>query len=1228
MLSSSRAVRWGGRALRAVFRVAGANRSPALDSSYFDADWYLAAYPDVASSSDSLRHYLDFGWKEGRNPGPLFDTKWYIATYPDVASSGENPLIHFLQWGATEGRLPHPLFVGVAQAPSAAPRNKGLLSLERYTAMVRGKGAIFEAAAHARQARMFDDEHYRTQYLIPSENDAALHFLAIGEGEGATPFYGYNPQQVAANLRAAGIAVRDSVYSAAVEEQITALQNRIKHDVQASRHTWVTPCSLELDALDGAFRRTFEIKAARRRAATTWSIDSEIVSRVVVPIIAPDMCLRSVLLPVEGRSVIEAPILFILAETPTGPPRIDGHARYDAKTSCLVWSVQGGVLQRGRRYFLRIQTDRATGLEFCAKSFDPAALMTARLVRIGFDLDVAIPSSWQMRFGEKPLVTVLLGPESLTSGSPELVERIRGQFPHSQVEVLDARRTDTDALDLVRRSRTVLFDASALRVRTLDMSAADLVRVLRIHGTDLALLDEGTPHAAGDRQARQVVPGLSELSQDLPWLYVGPPEPLSDAECAARPSLDRRGSDSGSAADSHPGEPNRRSDPAADGNGTAWPHVAVVTVLYRKANNIGPFLRAVYRQSYPGSITVVFVDDCSPDTSFDEMSEQINATFDRKPAHISVQTLRNAENLGNCQSRNAGIAVCAADIYVLIDADCLMNGDFIRAHVAEHLLGGADAVIGPYNIESESEPGDAMLQRLESCDGAVLALANMQDALLLTAPVNTITRNLSLRREWFDAHGAFDEALTYSTRPDSGFGWEDVDIGARIYSSNGRIRFTPRAFSIHLTHAPSLAQSAQARGSAKNFRYLLRKHDFIRTVSRRWMIDTADRIVTWAQAVETSSSDIDALNLMLADSRPTIAPLLPYLRKQKRRLRILTHRWHVGHQYEIYKLPFDFTLVTGTGTGMTNEWNYNERPLASNVRLVCARDVNPCDFDMAIVHFDENVLSPDLGNGVLSADWGDTFRWFLDYVKLPMIAVCHGTVQFVGQYGANSSAIDSFELYSADAELLRSALADVPVVVNSHEAAREWGFHKMHVIWHGYDPQEFHPGQHDLDVVSHGIDPWRPHYRGAHQLRDVLSRLGSDITVSTHKHASPTPVPLGDRRYAEYKFSNWIDHLGRHKIYLNTTLRSPMPRARTEAMLCGVIPVSLDSHDVSRFIQNGVNGFYSSSVEELAEFCRTICNNATMREKMSGVARNTAMDVFNHDRFLTRWVELVEEAVR
>lgn len=76
-------------------------------SGFFDRDWYLRRYPDVrASGGDPILHYLRFGAREGRDPGPLFSTRGYIEKNPDVAAAGINPLVHYVLSGASEGRQP------------------------------------------------------------------------------------------------------------------------------------------------------------------------------------------------------------------------------------------------------------------------------------------------------------------------------------------------------------------------------------------------------------------------------------------------------------------------------------------------------------------------------------------------------------------------------------------------------------------------------------------------------------------------------------------------------------------------------------------------------------------------------------------------------------------------------------------------------------------------------------------------------------------------------------------------------------------------------------------------------------------------------------------------------------------------------------------------------------------------------------------------------------------
>lgn len=78
----------------------------------FSSSYYLSSYPDVAAEGlCPLRHYLDYGWREGRNPHPYFLNDWYLGQYPDVlAELTVSPLEHYLEFGWRENRYPNPLF--------------------------------------------------------------------------------------------------------------------------------------------------------------------------------------------------------------------------------------------------------------------------------------------------------------------------------------------------------------------------------------------------------------------------------------------------------------------------------------------------------------------------------------------------------------------------------------------------------------------------------------------------------------------------------------------------------------------------------------------------------------------------------------------------------------------------------------------------------------------------------------------------------------------------------------------------------------------------------------------------------------------------------------------------------------------------------------------------------------------------------------------------------------
>ena len=69
-------------------------------SDLFDSNYYLSNNEDVKKAKmNPIKHYLKFGWKEGRNPSAKFNTNDYLNKRPDVRVVGMCPLVHYLRFG-------------------------------------------------------------------------------------------------------------------------------------------------------------------------------------------------------------------------------------------------------------------------------------------------------------------------------------------------------------------------------------------------------------------------------------------------------------------------------------------------------------------------------------------------------------------------------------------------------------------------------------------------------------------------------------------------------------------------------------------------------------------------------------------------------------------------------------------------------------------------------------------------------------------------------------------------------------------------------------------------------------------------------------------------------------------------------------------------------------------------------------------------------------------------
>ncbi|MCF1504913.1 glycosyltransferase [Afifella sp. H1R] len=79
------------------------------ESGLLHETWYRGKYPDVVAVPDPLRHYIDWGIREGRSPNPYFDPTWYTKEHR-YALRGLPPILHYLRHGWQNGCDPSAAF--------------------------------------------------------------------------------------------------------------------------------------------------------------------------------------------------------------------------------------------------------------------------------------------------------------------------------------------------------------------------------------------------------------------------------------------------------------------------------------------------------------------------------------------------------------------------------------------------------------------------------------------------------------------------------------------------------------------------------------------------------------------------------------------------------------------------------------------------------------------------------------------------------------------------------------------------------------------------------------------------------------------------------------------------------------------------------------------------------------------------------------------------------------
>lgn len=329
----------------------------------------------------------------------------------------------------------------------------------------------------------------------------------------------------------------------------------------------------------------------------------------------------------------------------------------------------------------------------------------------------------------------------------------------------------------------------------------------------------------------------------------------------------------------------------------------------------------------------------------------------------------------------------------------------------------------------------------------------------------------------------------------------------------------------------------------------------------------------------------------------------------ERKFRVLDVPWHIASQYEFAKFPFvDWKWLRQYkrhySTGVRDDYKTKY-----NIEEVNAYDPN--EVDLVIVRLDQQCFEP----GIWDRGKGVVFRDLIEVVgkQTPIIVCMHGTPFYPEMFPPDDPNVG---ISSQLIEKCKLAVGDRPMVVNSHTAAKQWGFGIP--IIHGMDPDEWRDEIKEPRVVTMISAGGLPEYYDRAFLQSVREAL-LDVGI-VHCHIT-----------VDWRSESWDDYrnfIGSSLVYFNPTRESPMPRSRTEAMLSGCCVITTPHQDAADFIEDGVNGYLCRrDPQHVVELVQKCFANYKETIAIGQRGKETAKKLFSVERYQKEWYDLMCKTV-
>ncbi len=335
-----------------------------------------------------------------------------------------------------------------------------------------------------------------------------------------------------------------------------------------------------------------------------------------------------------------------------------------------------------------------------------------------------------------------------------------------------------------------------------------------------------------------------------------------------------------------------------------------------------------------------------------------------------------------------------------------------------------------------------------------------------------------------------------------------------------------------------------------------------------------------------------------------------------RKLKIACTTWHVMHAWDLFNALSDiadFYLIDN----MWRSWRKKEflaaRPIPENAHFVPYYEES--EYDFAILNIDQQCINEKIGKSVV-------YREFNERIKdIPKIVINHGAPVY-------PEFLMTPDMTKQDAEneckkIVKKMVGDNIMVVNSYQSAteKEWGWGCP--IWHGLNPDEWL----DLSKEPRAFTALSPsgceEYYNRDCLNEVIRKLKQNYGYNLYWAKMNIKT---DGSVEDYK-----TFLGRSLLYVDVSFRTPMNRARTEAMLSGCCVVQVKgAHDLDRFAKDKENIILvDNNPEQIANVIASMIENKYHEAiKIGQAGKEMTKKIFNRKRYRQDWIDLITNQLK